>query len=364
MQAPMSIAQNRAHLDSLRQEASVVTYSDPELAIKKGLELYSLAKDDPSTQIGALIIIANGYAILKKHDNVLKYAFKADSIAEKSNTYSDRIRVLGFIGGEYQRLNLNDKALNYLDQAYEISVKNPLPDSLKFLQGNILFVKGLIQKDHLGCEYALPFLEQARAVFKNNISSKTINASIAIADSNIGDCNFEMENYDEAEKNYNEAIEYASKVNSTKSIAYGNLGLANILAKKGKYKEAIIILEAAFLSIKKINDPGTNSQVLKALSENYEAVGDTENFNKYSSLYIAENEKLLDEEKKSLKKIVTDLSSENSAERTQQKNKYTYLFLFLGVIFMLLIVLIIRNILQKRKKIAEQRQEIDNSSKK
>ena len=112
----MSMAQNRAQLDSLRQEASVVTYSDPELAVKKGLELYTLAKDDPSTQIGALIIIANGYAVLKKHDNVLKYAFKADSIAEKSKIYSDRIRVLGFIGGQYQRLNLNDKALNYLEQ--------------------------------------------------------------------------------------------------------------------------------------------------------------------------------------------------------------------------------------------------------
>jgi hypothetical protein len=46
-------AQTRAQLDSLRSEASVITYNNPELAIEKGLELYKLAKKDPSTQIGA-----------------------------------------------------------------------------------------------------------------------------------------------------------------------------------------------------------------------------------------------------------------------------------------------------------------------
>ena len=354
-------AQTRAQLDSLRQEASVVTYSNPNLAIEKGMELYDLAKGDPSTQIGALIIIANGYAVLKNHENVLKYAFKADSIAEKSETYSDRIRVLGFIGGQYQRLNLNDKALNYLDQAYDISVQNPLPDSLKFLQGNILFVKGLIQKDNLGCEYALPFMEQAKSVFKDNISSKAINASIAISNNKIADCHFEMEAYGKAKQNYTQAIEYASKVNAIKSIAYANRGLANILSKQGQYEDAIKKLKAAFHSIEDVNDMGINSELLKSLSENYDAIGDTENFNKYTALYLAENEKLLAEEKKSLTEVITDLSTENSEERTKQKNIYTYLIIFLALVFLLLVYLIVKKILQKRRQIDQQRQEIDKS---
>ena len=356
-------AQTRAQLDSLRSEASVITYNNPELAIEKGLELYKLAKKDPSTQIGALIIVANGYAVLKNHDKVLEYAFRADSIAKNSKNFTDRIRVLGFIGGEYQRLNLSDKALNYLDQAYDISVSHPLPDSLRFLQGNILFVKGLIQKDKLGCDYALQYFKQAEEVFKSNISSKAINASIAIASNKIGDCNFEMKNYKKARENYEESIFYAKKINAIKSIAYSELGLAKILSVEGENSSAIEMLEEAKASIENVNDIGTNSEIYKALSENYTAIGDTENANKYTSLYLAEQEKLLSEEKKSLNKVVNDLSSENVKKREEQKDKYNYLFLFFGIVLLLVILIVARKIIAKRRKISLHKEELNKSSK-
>ncbi|WP_165593567.1 tetratricopeptide repeat protein [Aequorivita soesokkakensis] len=358
-----SFAQTRAELDSLRSEASTITYNNPELAIEKGLSLYKLAKKDPSTQIGALIIVANGYAVLKNHDKVLEYAFQADSIAKNSKIYTDRIRVLGFIGGEYQRLNLSSKALNYLDQAYEISVSHPLPDSLKFLQGNILFVKGLIQKDNLGCEYALQYFKQAEEVFKNNISSNAINASVAIASNKIGDCNFEMKDYKKAKENYEEAIVYAKKINATKNIAYSELGLANILSTEGKNGEAIQILERAIRSIENVNDIGINSEIYKSLSENYAAIGNAENANKYTSLYLAEQDKLLSEEKKSLNKVVNDLSSENVKKRERQKDKYNYLFLFFGIVLLLVILIVVKKIIAKRRKIFLHKEELKKSSK-
>ncbi len=356
-------AQSRAKLDSLRAEANVLTYSNPELSIQKGLQLYNLAQNDASIQINALLVVANGYAVLKNHDKVFEYAFKADSIAKKSNNFTDRIRALGFIGGQYQRLNLGDKALNYLDEAYDISVKNQLPDSLKFLQGNILFVKGLIQKDNLGCEYALKYLMEAAEVFKSNISSKAINASVAIAKNKIGDCNFEMKDYKKAKANYEEFIFYAKKINATKNIAYSELGLANILSEEGENAKAIEMLENAILSIKDVNDIGTNSDIYKALSKNYSAIGDTENSNKYNSLYLGEQEKLLSEEKKSLNKVVNDLSSENVRKRAEQKSKYTYIFLFLGILLLLFLYFIVKKIIAKRKKIALHKQEIEKSTK-
>lgn len=359
----LSQAQSRAELDSLRSEASVMLYNDPKLSIKKGLQLYEIAKKDPSIQIGALIVIANGYAVLKNHDQVLKYAFKADSIAKNNNNFTDRMRILTFIGGEYQRLNLSDKALNYLDQAYEISVKHPLPDSLKFLQGNMLFVKGLVQKNNLGCEYALEYFTQAEKVFKSNISGKAINANIAIANNKIGDCNFEMKDYEKAKKNYEESIFYAQKINSTKNIAYSELGLANILSKQGEKQKAIDLLEKALSSIKNMNDIGINSEIYKALSENYSAIGDTENFNKYTSLYSTEQEKLLSEEKKSLNKVANDLSIENIEKQREQKNKYLYLFLFSGCVLGLVLYFSIKKILSKKRKIALHKKEINKTSK-
>ena len=77
-------AQNKALVDSLRQEANVLAYSNPELAVERGLELFNLSENNPSQQVSALLTVANAYAVLKDHDQVLKYALKADSIAEKN----------------------------------------------------------------------------------------------------------------------------------------------------------------------------------------------------------------------------------------------------------------------------------------
>lgn len=364
MNLPLGIyAQSRAKLDSIRAEATLVTYSNPQLAIEKGLQLFEMAKKDPSSQIAGLIIVANAYAILKNHEKVLTYAFKADSVAEISNNYADRVRVLGFIGGEYQRLKLGNKALSYLDKAYDISVRHPLPDSIKFLQGNIVFVKGLIQKDNLGCEYALEYLKEAEVIFKNNKTNKAINSSIGIANNNIGDCNFELKQYAAAKENYNEAILYASKVNSTKIIANSELGLSKILTVEGNNLEAIQLLQKALSSVKNINDISINSQIYKVLSDNYSIVEDIENFNKYTSLYLAEEEKLLTEEKKSLNTIVNDISSDNSKKSEVQVNTYNYLLIFTVLIFLIILLYILRNIIKKRKKIAQHKEKLETSDK-
>ena len=357
-------SQTRSQLDSLRTEANIIAYSNPELAIEKARELYALAKNDPSTQTAALLIAANGYAVLKNHDKVLEYAFKADSVAKKSKNYVDRIRVLGFIGGEYQRLKLSDKALNYLDEAYETSIAHPLPDSLEFLQGNILFVKGLIQKDNLGCEYSLEYFEKAAEVFKRNTSNKTLNSSVAIALNKIGDCNFELKRFKEAKANYEEAIVYAQKIDATKNMAYGEVGLAKILSVEGDNRQAIDILRKALKSVENVNDIGINSDIYKELSDNYAAIGDTENYNKYMALYLAEQEKLLSEENKSLNKVANDLTSENLKKREKQKSKYTYLILFFGIVLLLVIFFIVKKIVAKKRKIALHKEEMDKSSKK
>ena len=315
-------AQNRAMLDSIRAEATLLTYSNPELAIEKGLKLVELSNDAPSSQISGL-----------------------------------------FIGGEYQRLKLGNKALNYLDKAYELSLQQPLPDSLKFLQGNIVFVKGLIQKDNLGCEYAMQYLLQAEEIFKNNLTSKAINTSLGIANNNIGDCYIELGEYEKAKENYNEAILFATKVNSVKIIAYSELGLSKIFSAKGEYLEAINILQKALSSLENINDIAMYTQIYKALSENYSEIEDTENFNKYTSLYLAEEDKLLNEEKKSLNTIVNDISLDNSEKSEAQENKYFYLFIISGMLLLIFLIYIINKIIKKRRKIAKHRKEVDSAEK-
>ncbi len=360
---PIVRAQDKALIDSLRQEANVLAYSNPELAVERGLELFSLSDEKPSQQVSALLTIANAYAVLKDHDQVLIYALKADSIAGENQNYTDQIRALGFIGGQYQRLKLHNRALEYIDRAYNISVKHPLPDSIQYLQGNILFVKGMIQRDNLGCEYALSYFTEAAQVFKDNLNKKFINSSMAIALNNIGDCNFELENYAVAKKNYNDAISFASKNNAVKNSAYSKLGLAKILSEEKKYQLAIKKMQEALLSVKNINDAGLKTELYKTLSENYAAIGNNEKYNRYTKLYFEEEAKLLDEEKKSINQVANNLAAKNLDKRKTQKNTYTYIFIICGVFLFVLLAYILQKILRKRKKIAQQKQEIEKTSK-
>jgi len=357
-------AQNKALIDSLRQEANVLAYSNPERAVERGLELFSLSENNPSQQVSALLTVANAYAVLKDHDKVLKYALKADSIASENQNYTDQVRALGFIGGQYQRLKLSNRALEYLDRAYNLSIKHPLPDSIQYIQGNILFVKGLIQRDNLGCDYALPYLTKAANVFEKNLSKKLMNSSMAITLNNIGDCNFELKKYQKAQQKYEEAIVYATKINAVKNIAYSKLGLAKILSEEKKYQSAIQKLEEALLSVKNINDAGLKTELYKSLSKNYAAVGNNEKYNTYTKLYFEEEEKLLNEEKKSINQVANNLAAENLNKRKNQKNTYTYIFVICGLLLLVILGYIVNKILQKRRKIAQKRQEIENTSKK
>ncbi|WP_271855787.1 hypothetical protein [Patiriisocius marinus] len=357
------LAQKKSTLENLKKEVSVLAYNDPELAITKGLELYDLSKNSSTHQVSALLSVANAYAVLKDHDAVFKYALKADSIAELNRNYTDHVRVLGFIGGQYRRLNLSDRALNYLNKAYNLTIKHPLPDSLEFIQGNILVVKGLIQKDELGCEYALPYLSDAVKVFKKNTDKVAINANLAIALNNLGDCNIELQNYKDAKINYNEAIISAEIINAIKNVASSKLGLAKLLSIEGKNKEAIALLEYILDSITDIHDGALNSQILKALSENYKQIGNENQYRYYSQLYLEEEQKLFKEEKKSLNKVTKEISSENHEKRQYQKDKYSYVFLFCGIILILLMLIIYRKILKKRNKIAQSKEKIEKSDK-
>lgn len=358
-----SFAQNQKLVDSLRQEANVLTYNNPELAVKRGMELYTISEKNPSVQVSALLTVANAYAVLKDHDQVLKYALLADSIAQENKNYSDQVRALGFIGGQYQRLKLGDRALEYLDKAYTISVEHPMPDSIQYIQGNILFVKGLIKRDNLGCEYALPYLNRAAVIFEENLSKKLMNSSMAIALNNIGDCNFELKKYQLAKTNYENAISYASKINAVKNIAYSKLGLAKILSENKDFKGAIVLLHQALESVENINDAGLKTDLYKTLSKNYDLVGDEKSYNTYTKLYFEEEAKLLDEEKKSVNQIANNLAAENLYKRKNQQNKYSYIFIICGVILLLILVFVLRKIFQKRKKIAQKKREIENTSK-
>ena len=64
--------------------------------------------------------MANGYAVLKNHDKVLEYAFRADSIAKNSKNFTDSIE---YRARDLGRLIGVEHAEGFTSERY-VAVKN------------------------------------------------------------------------------------------------------------------------------------------------------------------------------------------------------------------------------------------------
>lgn len=360
LQSSSLFAQQKNKLDSLLVETNLLVYRNPELAIKNSLSYYKEAQGNPSLQVSFLLIVANGNAVLKKHDKVFEYALKAKSIAEKSNDYTSQIKVLGFLGGQYQRLKLKDKATEYINKAHTLSNQHQLPDSLNHLKGNILFVKGLLQKDELGCEYALPYFTEAINIFKKHSNQKSTVAGLAIIYNNIGGCYLDQENLKKAEENFLEARHYATVVKSQKSIANAEVGLGRVLSAQNKPDEAIKKVKLALTFIEDIEDIVLKKDAYETLAENFLKINDYTNYEFYSKAYLTEEKKLIAQENKSLNKVVNKITIESDKTQENQKENYYYLFLFLIILLIAIIYFIFFNLKKKKKKLTKLKKSLED----
>ncbi|RYJ40438.1 tetratricopeptide repeat protein [Flavobacterium beibuense] len=355
----------QVNLDSLKNEINLMVYNNPEEAIRKAKEAYPFIKEDDTTlKITYLLAIANAYAILKKHDEVMETALKAKNIADTRGTPLNKIQVLGFIAGEYRRLQLNDKALVYINQAEKIYKTETIPDSLKYFGGNILFVKGLIQKDNLGCEYALPYFNEAAEIFKANTQKKINAVSFCIASNNAGDCYIQLNDLEAAKENFTETIKYAESVNATQGAAYGKIGLSRVLKKEDKYKEAIALLNEVLHETKNIDDASMKSQLYRELSEDYLSVENFEKQGYYNKLALEEEKKLSEEEKKSLNKVANKISVENKKNEQEQSNKLILIVVAISFLLLTILLIIFLKIRKKRRSLEQKRSDIEDNQKK
>ncbi|WP_417368322.1 tetratricopeptide repeat protein [Flavobacterium beibuense] len=348
----------QVNLDSLKTELNLMVYNNPKEALRRVEEIYPTITD-PSMQISYLLTSANAYAVLKNHDAVMETALKAKKIADEKGSSVNRLQVSGFIGGQYRRLGLDDKALLYINEAEEVFKTEAIPDSLKYLGGNILIVKGLIQRTSLGCEYALPYFKEAANVYKKYVSKKINLVSVAIAHNNIADCYIEINDLDAAEFNFKEAIKYSLEVNSGHSLAYAKMGLSRIYKQEDENEKAITLLKEVDADLEEMNDLSIKKEVYKLLSENYKAIKDTQNYEHYSQLYFDETKRIIAEEKKSLNTVVNDLSEEK--EKSQQETKSKFIFILLGAILVFIVIMsyMAYKIVKKRKKINQKKEQVD-----
>ncbi|MDP9955926.1 tetratricopeptide (TPR) repeat protein [Epilithonimonas hungarica] len=340
---------NEPHLDSL----FLMMNSNPEKVIRLGKELYKKYKGNPKMEISILTIIGSSYSVKKDYEKAIEYAFKTRDISQKINDYPTQIQVAGFIGEKYHNLNIYSKAKYYADEAYDLIEKHPLPDSLKFYKGNILFLKALVYRDELGCDFAKTYYEKALEVYIPALKNRDmLRFSIADIYNEIGGCFLEQDQLEAARGSFEKSLQYAIKGNYALLNAESLAGLGRINFLQKDYLKAKKEFDKAILILKSNKVENANPEVYKYISENYYALNDIENHTLYLNLYKQKTNTDISAKKKSVNEIIVKQTAKGDSENNNTA-KY-----WIIIVLCILIVLVIYQIVQTKAKIRKLKKQI------
>lgn len=343
------------NLDSL----FLMMNSNPDKVIRLGNELYKKYKGNPRMEISVLTIIGSSYSVKKDYEKAIEYAFKTREISQKINDYPTQIQVAGFIGEKYHNLNIYSKAKYYADEAYELIEKHPLPESLKFYKGNILYLKALIYRDELGCDFAQTYYQKALDVYIPAIKGREmLRFSVADIYNEIGGCYLEESKLEDAEISFKSSLQYAVNGDFALLNAESLAGLGRILYLKKDYSGAKKDFDKAILILKSNKVENANPEVYQYISENYYALNDIENHTYYLNLYKQKTSNDISAKKKSVNGIIV---KQKAGENSENGNNGKY---WIIAILCVLIALVLYQIFQTKLKIKKMKQQISEDKNK
>lgn len=165
------------------------------------------------------------------------------------------------IGSIYFKQNVNDKALEYHQKAYEIQKNSSNPDigSVAAYVGNIAGVL-----DRLGRhKEAIKYYEMDLKIHQK-LNSKKDNSDVAVKHHNLGGRQYRAHLYPEALENYQKCLEIELKCHSAENptVAVTYYNMATALDKLGRFEEAKAAVEKSIqrlLLTKKEDDKDVQS---------------------------------------------------------------------------------------------------------
>lgn len=353
--------QNEKQIDSLLNASIRDIYDNPNASIKLGLSIYDNETTSLKTKIKALRLVATAYTSKRDYQKALEYTIITEEFSNQLNDPVLNIELLLKIGNLYQQLKIFDKSIKYLDQAEQLCLSFHEKDSVRFFLGNIYLVKGFIYKDNLNCDIALSFFDKGISEYKK-MEGSAIKNNLSIALYNKGNCYTLLSEYEDAKISFHRAISYAKSQNANSLISFAQKGLAEVYTLEGRYQEALNLLQIALKQSKNVGDIILNLGIYKGLFENYLAINNWEEYQKYYTLYL----KTQTEIKKSERNSISDSISENSkvniekhqAIETSYHNYVKYIVVILILISTGIIFIKIKNkktilLLQEKIKILQ-----------
>lgn len=342
---PLS-AQNKNN-EELKKNLLKDIFENPDKVIS---DTHKLIAQNTDKQIIAsfYIIMSDAYVSKRDYTSALKSLENADKIIPKDNRPESIFNTIKFknkLASLYFQMSMYEKAIAEIENYLPLFNTLPSVDSITLVKGSTSALKGLIYREKLGCEIAIPYLKEALDIYINmDTKAAKINSSIVYY--NYAKCFLQLNKMDEAILYHEMSFKLGSQVGKGTLQAYPLKGLANVYFLKENNKKALEYLAKAEEVSKNVGDRILRKGIFDDFSEIYLKIGDKKNFLLYNSKANVERELL---RKSQLNYITNSLNtvllkedelSEKETEIYLNKLNIT-LFIFL-IIFLILLFLIFK----------------------
>ncbi len=302
---------NSSQVDSLLSYGIKNIYENPDESIAVGMSIYDNPKNLKKKKIKGLMLVSVAYTSKRDYQKALEYINKANELSEGQNDQVLQLEILFRIGTIYQQLKIYDKSIEFMEKVERLSLSFPVRDSVGIFLANSYIVKGFIYKDNLNCDIALEYFDKGIQEYENLKTEHNTNLSIVYY--NRGNCYTLLSEYDSAKISFNKSIAFAESEKAKSLIAFAQKGLAEVYTLEGEYEKAIFLLQTAMEQSFKVGDLILNSTIYKGLFENYLALNQWNNYQKYYDLYVKTRLEITKSERNS----ISDSIEENSKSQAE-----------------------------------------------
>ncbi|AFL81670.1 hypothetical protein Aeqsu_2210 [Aequorivita sublithincola DSM 14238] len=325
-------------MDSILALATQQIYENPNLAIEKANEILKSPEATIDLKVRAIIVVSTAYSSKRDYEKSLEYSLRAIDMLPNVTDINLKILLLNRTGGQYQELKVYDKSLTYLDEAYKLlKTLSESIDKSKALGFNNL-VRGFIYREQMSCDTALDYFNRSIEAYKKVSPQSLVTSNLSIACYNKGNCLLTINNLNDAEASFLQAITYAENNNAKSLIAFAKKGLAGFYTAKKNYQKAIDLLVEALQNSEEVGDKILNRSIYMALANNYLAVNDLKNYSLYQNKTLSIHDEIIETERKSIDNSIQNIMEANSKkiDDFQKRNN-----LFRSILLILIIVVII-----------------------
>lgn len=326
--------------------------------LNKSVDVFSAENDDEKIAF-VLEDMGIAYYYRSNYEMALKNYLKALELLKKTNS-KHLSKMLNNIGLLYKARKDYDNAIRYFRESITLKEKNENESGLVNTYLNV----GSLYKTKTQYDSAYFYNEKCYLLAKK----LQLTDDMAAALTNMGEAQFVMKKYSQAEQNFDNAYHLINNENSYSNVSWPNLlnGLSKISIHKKQYSKAINQLEEALLFSKKNNNNQQVNGIYESLSDCYRASGNYEKALIYKDSVMQLSNEMLNEEnirhmnelsvvyesnEKEKEILKLNLENKNAAsEVAQRKSERNYSIIASLIFIILAAFLYVAYISNKKKK--------------